>query len=130
MGVRFPSVQSNVLVNPNVGINTETVVCTTPPLTLPLDGAVVLLFWYMLHFIGTTAVTTRYLLRRGTTIAGTLINVSANLQGTAGNLVLGSGCYFDTPGAVAGQQYSLSCIDPASTVAGAIQDAAMLAFAL
>jgi hypothetical protein len=130
MGVRFPSVQSNTLLNASVGINVETPVCTTPPLNLPLDNAVVLLFWYIVHFIGTTAATTRYLIRRGTTIAGTLVNVSANLTGTAGNQVLGSGFYFDTPGAVAGQQYTLSCIDPASTVAGGIADAALLAFVL
>ncbi|SRR5216684_5160125 len=130
MGVRFPSVQSNTLVNANVGINTETVVVTTPPLNISLDFSVILLIWYMLHAIGTTAVSTTYRIRRGTAVAGTLVNVAQALTGVAGNIVLGSGFYFDTPGAVAGQQYSLTCIDPASTVAGAIQDAAMLAFAL
>lgn len=130
MGVRYPSVQSNTLVNASVGINTETVVVTSPPLNIPLDFATVFLVWFMLHTVGTTAVTTQYRLRRGTAITGALINVSQAITAVAGNIILGSGCYFDVPGAVAGQQYSLTCIDPASTVAGAIQDACLLAFAL
>ncbi len=130
MGVRFPSVQSNTLVNPNVGINAETIVCTTPPLNLPLDGALVLLFWFMVHTIGATAAQTNFRLRRGTAITGTLINVSQPVTAVAGNVVTASGVYFDTPGIVAGQQYSLTCIDPASTGAGAIQDACLIAFAL
>ncbi len=130
MGVRFPSVQSIVLVNASVGINTETVVVTTPPLNISLDFSTILLFWYMVHTVGTTATSTNYKIRRGTTIAGALVNVSVNVQQTAGQNVFGSGFYFDTPGAVAGQQYSLTCIDPGSTVVGTITDAALLAFAL
>ncbi len=130
MGVRLPSVQSNTLVNATVAINAETVIVTTPPFSPSLDNSLVLLFWYMIHTVGTTAASTTYRLRRGTSITGALINVAQALTAVAGNIIFDSGWYFDSPGIVAGQQYSLTCIDPASTVAGAVQDAALLAFAL
>lgn len=131
MGVRFPSVQSNVLANPSVGINTETVVCVTPPLTLPLDSAVVLIFWYMSHTVGATAALCQYRLRRGATTGGALLNAGLGQDASAaGSVVTRSGFYFDNPGAAAGQQYCICCIDTASTGIGAIGDACILAFCL
>lgn len=130
MGVRFPSVQSNVLVNANVAINAETLVVTTPPFNLPLDNAVVLLVWYMAHTIGTTATITQYSLRRGAALASALIFGATNATVVAGNSVMHSGFFFDNPGAAAGLQYSLTCSDVASTGVGAIAAATLLAFTL
>lgn len=130
MGVRFPSIQSNTLVNANVGINAETAVVTTPPLNISLDFATIIILWSMTHTVGTTATASRYFLRRGSGLGGTQIYASGSISGAAGNVVLASQIFFDTPGAVAGQQYTLSCIDPGSTVAGAIADANIFAFAL
>ncbi len=48
----------------------------------------------------------------------------------AGNLVIAGGSAFDVPGAVAGQQYVLTCIDTGSTGVGAVGDAFLLAFSL
>lgn len=130
MGVRFPSVQSNTLVNANVAINAETIVLTTAGLTPPLDSAVVLLVWFMIHTVGATAGGSTYRLRRGNALTSPLINLAVGATVTAGNTVLHSGSYFDTPGAVSGQQYTLTCIDTGSTAVGAINDASLLAFAL
>lgn len=131
MGVRFPSVQSNVLANPSVGINTETVVCATPPLTLPLDSAVVLLFWYVVHTVGATAASSQYRLRRGPTTGGALVNPALAPDAvTAGTQVTRSGFYFDNPGAAAGQQYCICCLDVGSTGVGTIVDGCILAFCL
>jgi hypothetical protein len=130
MGVRFPSVQSNVLINNNSSTNVEQVIVTTPPLTLPLDFAAVVLFWYIIHTVGATAAGFTVRLRRGTTVGGTVINVATQQTAAAGNNAVSSGFYFDTPGAVAGQQYSLTLIDNGSTAGGTIQDASLLAFAL
>lgn len=130
MGVRFPSVFSNTLVNASLVANVETVVVTTPVLTLPLDSAVVLIFWYCVHTVGTTATTSRFVLRRGTTAAGNFLGVPAPFTATAGNTVLASGCYFDQFPGTGGGQYSLTGIDPSATAAGAITDAAIIAFSL
>jgi hypothetical protein len=130
MGVRFPSVQGRVPGGTNIGVNVETVVATTPPLTIPLDFATVLLFWFIGHTVGATAASCSYFIRRGTTTGGTAVFGPLAQTVVAGNLVVAGGAAFDTPGAVGGQQYVLTCIDTGSTVAGAVGDAFLLAFAL
>jgi hypothetical protein len=131
MGVRFPSVFTNTFVGPLPANATETVVLTTPPLNLALDFATVFLQWCASINPGTSTTALLYRLRRGTTAAGTLVGTSFN----SGTLTVGvaltvSGCYFDTPGAVAGQQYSLTVSQTADTVAGVWIDGALLAYAL
>lgn len=130
MGVRFPSVQAFSTVVANVGINIETTLIFTGPLVLPLDNAVVLILWSLIHTIGTTAVSTAVRIRRGVSAAGVLLNSGAAITAVAGNVVTLSGFCIDTPGAAGALQYSLGCIDPASTVAGAVAEAGILAFAL
>ena len=130
MGVRFPSAASNTLLAANVPINGHVIVCTTPPINLPIDAAMVLLFWYIVHTVGATAATTQYLLRRGATVASPAVNVQQPITAVAGNIVEASGWYFDSPGMIAEQQYSLDCIDVGSTGLGAIQDACIIAFVL
>ncbi len=130
MGVRATSVQSTTLVNAAVAINAETVIVTSPPISQPLDNAVVFVFWYMAHTVGLGAGSSAYRLRRGSAVTGTLINVAAAINSIAGQIVLGVGMYFDSPGAVAGVQYSLTCLDSVSTAVGAVQDAALLVMVL
>src|SRR5229473_2284251 len=109
MGVRFPSVATTTVLGVSIA-GGETVMCTTPPLNIPLDFAQVLLFWYCILLSNTTGTTVTWRLRRGTTTAGALINVpQTNPTGAAVQLMF-SGCYIDTPGAVAAQQYSLTCV--------------------
>ncbi len=130
MGVRATSVQSSTLLNATVAINAETIIVTSPPVSEPLDNAVVFLFWYMVHTVGTTGTVVRYLLRRGTTLATAIVNVVTSLTGVPGNTVTASGVYFDSPGIVAGVQYSLTCQDIGSTATGAVQDGALLVMVL
>lgn len=131
MGVRFPSVFTNTFIGPLPASAVETVVLTTPPLTLPLDGATVLLLWSMSVVTGTASTGTVIRIRRGTTTGGALVSLNpwTNTTTAALGYVLG-GWYFDTPGNVAGQQYSLTVVQTAATGAGTWSDGALLAFAL
>ncbi len=131
MGVRFPSIASSTFVGPLPASAAETVILTTPPLNISLDFSQIFLQWAcdILAGTGTTALVFR--LRRGTTAAGTLINAAAWTHTlAAGNSAVLSGAYFDTPGAVAGQQYSLTVSQTGAAAAGTFNDGALLAFAL
>jgi hypothetical protein len=131
MGVRFPSVQTNTFIGPFPANATETVVLTTPPLTLPLDSAVVLILWDFSALAGTSVTSFVLRIRRGATTAGTLVTTAQHVTPAVAGTISGlGGCYFDTPGAVAGQQYSLTCVQTAATGASTFNDAALLAFAL
>jgi hypothetical protein len=131
MGVRFPSVASNTFVGPLPANATETVILTTPPINEPVDNAQVLLLWFTSITAGTSTTSFQFKIRRGTTITGTVI-----LAGTcfvtvvAAQNYISSGCYFDLPGIVAGQQYSLTIIQGAATVAGTFLDGALMALVL
>ena len=132
MGVRFPSVSSSTFVGPLPANATETVICTTPPLTLPLDFAMVMLFWEWSMTSGTATTSIIMRLRRGTTVSGTLVNTNNYTISTptAGNAYLLTGCFFDTPGAVGPIQYSLTTQQNAATGAGTNLEVALMAFAL
>jgi hypothetical protein len=130
MGVRFPSVATTTILGTLPSNGAETIIATTPPLTIPLDFAQVILLWYFLGNSGASTSALLFLLRRGTTVAGTLINVSSGSLVTAAAGVRFSGVYVDTPGAVAGQQYSLSEIGVGTTGAGITNDVCLIAFAL
>lgn len=131
MGVRFPSVQSNIFVGPLPANANETVVLTTPPLTISLDFSTVLLVWFFCYLAGTANTAALFNVRRGTTISGALVNVAPlTAPATAGAQSAYAACYFDVPGAVAGQQYSLTVQQFAATTAGQFKDGALLAFAL
>ncbi len=131
MGVRFPSVATTTIVNALPASGAETVILTTPPLNLALDFEQIFIFWYCTLFLGTGTATLLTSLRRGTTVAGALLTSGLSpLTVTAGNNEMVSGCFIDTPGAVAGQQYSLTMAQNIATVAGTLRDVCMIAFAL
>lgn len=131
MGVRFPSVSSNSFVGPLPANANETVVLTTPPLTVPLDFAPVTLLWYFCYLAGTGNTAALFNIRRGTTVGGALVSVAPDTSPAVAGAQTGySGIYFDVPGAVAGQQYSLTIQQFAATAAGQFKDGAFIAFAL
>lgn len=131
MGVRFPSVSSTTFVGPLPANATETVILTTPPLTLSLDFAQVFLIWLACIITGASTTSLGYRIRRGTSIAGAFIGAIVWQQtNVAGNFVNMSGAYVDTPGAIAAQQYSLTVVQVGATAAGSYQDGSLLAFAL
>ena len=131
MGVRFPTVASNTFVGPLPASAAETVVLTTPGISEPIDNAQVLLLWTASITPGTSTTSLVYRIRRGTTTGGALVNASTfSFTTVAANLTTVSGWYFDSPGTVAGQQYSLTVVQTADTVAGAWVDGALIAMVL
>lgn len=131
MGVRFPSVFSTTFIGPLPASAAETVICTTPPLSPSLDFASILLFWTFALLAGTGTASVSMAIRRGTTVAGVTITPGSFVQilaaGQNGNV---SGSWADTPGAVAGQQYSLTITQNGATAAGTPGNVALIAFAL
>lgn len=114
MGVRLPTAFSSAgLGNPPGAA--EAVLCTTPPINIPLDFAQILLFaCFSITVAGATSASYFGRVRRGTTIAGTLVGGNSAIAIAPGGSVFWGACYADTPGAIAGQQYSLTV-----TMAGA-----------
>ena len=127
MGVHQPSSSSNTLLNQPIVTTAETVVLTSPSLNPSLDNALVLIFWEVVFTLtaGTTAITAR--LRRGTTTGGTLINVAQAVTVTASTTVRMAGCYFDTPGVVASQQWSLTLQATAAAANTTVNDGSITA---
>jgi len=130
MGVRYPSVATNVALNVLPATNAETIICTTPPLTIPLDFAQIIIFWFAQITTGTSTTSLQMRVRRGATLAGAIIGTGWTLTIGAALNALPNGCYIDTPGAVAGQQYTLTCSQQGVTVAGTLIDQCLIAFAL
>jgi hypothetical protein len=130
MGVRLSSVSSNTLLTATLTQNTETAALTTPPLSLPLDNAQVFLFWYLTGSAGASTSGMKASVRRGSGLTGTIINAGVFLLvGAAGNFLV-SGTYIDTPGVVAGQQYTLTATQSGATGAGSFLDGCFTAFVL
>ena len=131
MGVRFPSVASTVVVNQLPANATETVICVTPPINLPIDSAQVMLYWYIAANIGTGATAYVVRLRRGITTGAPQITAVGGTQTVvAGNGAVLGGSYVDVPGVVAEQQYALTVSQTAATGTGSITDVCLIAFVL
>jgi hypothetical protein len=77
---------------------------------------------------GTTGLSA--IIRRGTTTAGALVTTGSSVLVTAASVASLSGCAPDTPGAAAGQQYSLTLTGTGTTGAGTTNDVVLMAFSL
>jgi len=130
MGVRFPSVSFTGNNGSVPATGAETVVQTTPALTLPLDGAVVIIIWRLVVVIGTGTTTINNRIRRGTTVSAVQVDTDNAVNVTAGNVVVVSGMTVDTPGAADKVQYSLTMQGVGTTGAFTSGAGAMIAFAL
>jgi len=128
MGVRFPSVFTTTSLGVLAANGAETIIATTPPLTLPLDFASVFLHWWFAGSSGNGTTGLSVAIRRGVTLAGTLITAAAAVLVTANNIVNVAGCFVDTPGAVAGQQYTLTLTGTATTGVGTTLDVCLFAY--
>src|SRR5437868_6296431 len=130
MGVRLPSVVSTTILNSPILTTAETIVVTSPAINLSLDFQALLIFWYanIAAAASTTSVIAR--LRRGAALTGTVINVASLTVATASAGFSTSGCYVDTPGAVAGQQYSLTLALSAASANSAVNDVALVVMGL
>jgi len=131
MGVRFPSVASTTFVGPLPATAAETVVCTSPPFTPPLDAAQIFIHWFFALSAGAGTTSYSIRIRRGTTTGG--IQLNANQWALAATPAIAdfmSGCYIDNPGAVSGLQYSLTVMQAGATGAGTQPDVCLLVYSL
>jgi hypothetical protein len=131
MGVRLPSAGNQVLQNALPANNTEVIVLTSQPINISLDFQQVLIFWYISIQAGTSTASIGVKLRRGATTAGLLLNgANAGITLAAGQAQNLTGCWIDTPGAVAGIQYSIGLVQTGATGAGTMLDQSILVMAL
>lgn len=130
MGVRIGSVATTTLVTTTLVTTAEAVVLTTPPLSLAVDNAQVLLFWYANVNTGTSTVGLNGRLRRGTSTTGAMVNIAPGFSVGAGLQTAIPWCYIDSPGVVAGQQYSLTLQQVAATANGTVNDGCLMALVL
>lgn len=133
MGVRFPSVFANKIGQGLSLVTTaETLIDTTPALSPPIDGAAVFIFWYVKLVLGTGITGLTYKLYRGATLSGTVLTDQFQDQGGlgGGNEVTRSGVWVDTPGNVAGVQYTLSLTQTGATANGAAHEWSFIAMVL
>jgi len=131
MGVRFPSVASSTFIGPLPASAAETIILTTPPISEPVDNALVNLFWCanILAGTGTTALVFR--IRRGATLTGAVVGAGPwthTLAAAASGIL--SWADFDGPGVVAGQQYTLTISQTGATGAGTFNDGTLVAMIL
>lgn len=131
MGVRFPTVTTNTFIGPLPASAVETLCLTTPGISEPIDNGQVILLWTASITPGTSTTSLVFRLRRGALVTSPLVNLTTfSFTTVAANLTTVSGWYFDSPGIVAGQQYSLTVVQTADTVAGTWVDGALLAMVL
>jgi hypothetical protein len=130
MGVRNASVSSNTLVATTIVTTAETVMLTTPPINQPIDNALILLFWEVEISLSAASTAVQFRIRRGTTTSGTLVNALSNTTVTAATVIRFCGHYIDTPGIVAGQQWSLSAAVLSASGNSTVQDGCISALVL
>src|SRR6266849_7273364 len=123
MGVRLPSVASETIVNTTIVTTLETVIVTTPPLNLPLDFAAVIILGTLLWQVGTGTTSYTLRLRQGAGISGPVISGLSNVTVSSIQVVTASIAYSDVPGAVAGQQYTITLSHTGSTGNGSVSAA-------
>lgn len=131
MGVRFPSVSQTGIGGAPPASNAEFIVYTTPPLTLPLDSALVFLLWHYTCTAGTGTANLQFRIRRGPLLTSPQVNLTPNgIPLAAGVNGMFAGSYVDSPGASGPLQYSLTCAQNTATAGAINTDGALLAFAL
>jgi hypothetical protein len=131
MGVRFPSVFTNVFIGPLPANANETIVCTTPPINEPIDNAQVLLFLGFSAIAGTGQTSAAFNLRRGALVTSPTFQAGAwAILTTAGSAYAYCCAYADSPGVVAGVQYTLTIQQVGATAAGTFRDCFLIAMVL
>lgn len=131
MGVRLPSTSSILRLGNIAASGAENLITLLPPLNIPLDFAPILLVWFLSFAVGTGVTALNVQLRRGNGLTGTSIgNLPWTQSVTASTTVSMGGMYVDTPGAVAGMQYSLTASATGATGVSTLQDVCLLGFVL
>ena len=107
---------------------TEGVITSTPPLSPAFDNQPILVFARIEVTPGAAVTNIQLKLRRGVGIAGTDIfgGNTANISVTAGAPLIMPIFFVDSPGIVAGQQYSLTAIATGGAAGSVVQASACL----
>jgi hypothetical protein len=130
MGFRLGSAYTNALTNAALATSAETIIATLPAINIPIDNALILFEWYFTVTIGTAGVTFTVRLRRSALVTGTLVNVAAAETVVATNVKHFAGCYFDSPGISAEQQYVLTGQVGSASANSTLGDVALIAMCL
>jgi hypothetical protein len=129
-GGRMPTVFT-IAALANANLATETLIAITPPLNPGIDAAMILLVWmWGTNAVGATGTSVQLRIRQGTTAVGAAVGQSPVNTVVAGNAFSGITFGFDTPGAVAGQQYNGTVLVGAATANTVSNIATMLAMAI
>jgi hypothetical protein len=130
MGVRAVTAASNTILGTGtIATTTEYQLLLITIGELPLDFAQILLFGShcISTGVGTTAITTN--IRQGNGITGTIVGQTFGAV-SASAFAIGFTIGIDTPGAVAGMQYSLTVKQTGATGNGITETAQLVAFVL
>lgn len=130
MGVRNASVASTTMLTSNIITTAETALVTTPPINLPIDNAGILIFASVNVTPGTATTTLAVRLRRGSGITGTQLNAGGPYTVLVTTAYFINLTWFDSPGIVAGQQYTLTVQQAAATGNGTAFDGSIVAMVL
>lgn len=130
MGVRNASVSTTAQINNTMSVAAETIVLTTPFISLPLDNAPVLIFWQFYATSGTNGTTLQLRIRRGATLTDTLVMTGAAFTAAAAAMFNCAGHFIDTPGVVGPVQYSVTAQNAGSTTTGGLFTGCMSAMVL
>ena len=133
MGVRFPfaGAQATVPFNALPANANETAVMVSAPFNPSIDSAQILILWYVCLTVGTGTTFIQWHVRRGSGTGGTTLNAGIPQQSvTAGQQSIFSGMAVDSPGAVGGQQYTLTIVQTAATAAANWQEGVLALLAL
>jgi hypothetical protein len=129
MGARFPTAFTTTFIASVPASGAETVICTTPPLILPYDGALVFIDWEASFLIGTGTTLATIKVIRGTTTAAPHIAGPAQTV-VAGNNVVLSGNWVDQGAGPSEPVYSLSAAGTGTTGAWTNGEICLIVFAL
>jgi len=114
----------------NTGAGGEQVFMQVGPLSSLADGSQIILLYLISYVPTATTLNVRVTLRRGTTIAGTLLTTLTDIVGTAGQLVERSGLFVDTPTTTAPQFYVLDVNNITTGAATVFTELQFFAFTL
>lgn len=130
MGVRNASVSTTNQSNTTLNTSNETIVLTSPFISLPLDNALVLIFWQFYAASGTSGTTLTLRIRRGSALTDALVMSGQPFTAAAGATFNCAGHFIDTPGVVGPVQYTVTAQNAGSSTTGGLFSGCLSAMVL
>lgn len=117
------AVHTSTVVLGSPALAADTAIVTTPPVSDDQGQRLIVLKGWLAFTVGTTGTGAILRIRQGAGVTGTSVAITGTMQVTAGNLVSFSILGQDSPGEVAGQQYTLCLQVVGATAASAVGSA-------